>query len=159
MNTNDLTRKIIGAAMKVHSALGPGLLESVYHACLVHELAKVGMRLESNIPLAVLYDGVKMGVGFRLDMLVEDTAVLELKAVEAVLPVHKSQLLSYLRLSGKPVGLLINFNVCHLKDGIHRLINSSGSPQRTPAASAAPALCSPPIPLHPPGAAWTAAAP
>ncbi len=110
--------------MKVHSALGPGLLESAYEACLIHELTKRGLRVSSQVALPVAYDGVRLDVGYRIDLLVEDEVVVELKAVDLLLTIHQAQLLSYLRLSGKKVGLLINFNTGRMKDGIRRLVNN-----------------------------------
>jgi GxxExxY protein len=123
MNPNDLTGRIIEGAMKVHTVLGPGLLESAYEACLVHELAKMGLNSSSQVMLPVHYDGVRIDAGYRLDLLVEESVIVELKAIERVMPIHKAQLLSYLKLSGKQIGLLINFNVLHLKDGITRLVH------------------------------------
>ena len=121
---NALTDRILGAAFEVHTQLGPGLLESTYEACLAYELAKRGTRFELQVPLPVIYDGKKLlTVGYRIDILVENEIVLELKAIDALAAVHKAQLLSYLRHSGKRVGLLINFNVERLKDGIVRRIN------------------------------------
>lgn len=120
---NPLSKEIIGAAMKVHSALGPGLLESAYHGCLLHELKSRGIRVESEIQLPVHYNGTRIELGYRLDMIVEDLIIVELKAVDALIPIHQAQLISYLRLSGKQLGLLINFNVLHLKDGIKRIAN------------------------------------
>lgn len=101
--------------MKVHS-------ESAYTICLTHELVKRGLRVRSEVPLPVVYDTVKLDAGYRLDLLVEDTVIVELKAVEALAPIHQAQLLSYLKLSGKPIGLLINFHSLHLKDGIKRFV-------------------------------------
>ena len=126
METNEITGRVIGAAMKVHSALGPGLLESAYEACLVHELRKQGLRVESQVELPVVYEGVEIDVGYRLDLLVEDLVIVELKCVEAFTRIHEAQLLSYLKLSGKNVGLLINFHVAHLRDGVKRLVNGRG---------------------------------
>ena len=120
LGQKDLTEKIICAAMRVHTALGPGLLESAYEACLVHELLKIGLSARNQVELPVIYDGVAVEVGYRIDILVEDLVILELKAVDKILPIHKAQLISYLKLSGKEVGLLINFNVPHLRDGIDR---------------------------------------
>jgi len=117
---------VITAAMKVHSALGPGLLESTYQACLLYELGKMGVHAEAQIGLPVVYGGVKLDVGYRIDLLVEDLVIVELKSVDALSPIHEAQLLSYLKLSGKNLGLLINFNVTHLKDGIKRLVCGSG---------------------------------
>ena len=110
--------------MRVHSALGPGLLESVYEKCLRHELEKNGLRVQAQVWLPVEYDGVLIEGGYKIDLLVEDAVLIELKVVEQILEIHKAQLLSYLKLSNKRVGLLINFNVVHLRDGIRRLINS-----------------------------------
>jgi GxxExxY protein len=124
MDINEITGTVIDAAMKVHSALGPGLLESAYEACLVHELSKRGLKVQSQVGLPVSYDGVEIDVGYRIDVLVEDVVIVELKAVSVVAPIHEAQLLSYLRLSGKRVGLLINFNVLRLKDGIKRMVNN-----------------------------------
>jgi GxxExxY protein len=120
MRINDLTAAIIGAAMRVHSVLGPGLLESTYEGCLVHELNKQGVRTAAQVSVPVVYDGIKLEAGYRIDLLVEDTVIIELKAVDELAPIHKAQLRSYLKLSGKYVGLLINFNVVHLRDGIKR---------------------------------------
>ncbi|WP_241426373.1 GxxExxY protein [Geobacter benzoatilyticus] len=119
---DDISGEIIGAAMKVHSALGPGLLESAYEACLVHELKKRDVKVISQVALPVNYDGVTIELGYRLDLLVENKVIVELKAVEKVSPVHQAQLLSYMKLSGKKLGLLINFNVMHLRDGIKRVV-------------------------------------
>jgi GxxExxY protein len=114
---------VVDAAMRVHSVLGPGLLESAYATCLTHELRQRGLKVSCEVPLPVVYDGIKLDAGYRLDMLVEDAVIVELKAVEALAPIHQAQLLSYLKLSGKHVGLLINFHVVHLKDGIKRMVN------------------------------------
>ena len=123
MNLREVSGAVVDAAMRVHSALGPGLLESAYAACLTHELKKRGLRVVREVPLPVVYDGIKLEAGYRIDMLVEDAVIVELKAVEALAPIHQAQLLSYLKLSGRRVGLLINFHVLHLKDGIKRMIN------------------------------------
>jgi GxxExxY protein len=123
MDINKISGLIIEAAMRVHSALGPGLLESAYESCLVHELRKMGLIVLSQLLLPVVYDGTKIDAGYRIDCLVEDIVIVELKAVDKVLPIHEAQLLSYLKLSKKPLGLLINFNVVHLKDGIKRMAN------------------------------------
>ncbi len=125
MNINQVSGIVIDAAMKVHSALGPGLLEHTYHVVLMYELRKRGLKVESEVELPVIYDELKMDVGYRLDLLVEDCVVVELKAVEALAPIHHAILLAYLKLSGKKVGLLINFNVVHLKDGIKRMVNNA----------------------------------
>ena len=118
-----LTAAIIGSAIRVHSKLGPGLLESAYRACLAYELRKSGLSVECEVPLPIVYEGVHIDVGYRLDMLVESTVVVELKSITRVLQVHRSQLLSHLRIGSHPVGLLINFNVVRLKHGITRLAN------------------------------------
>ncbi len=123
MELNIISEKIIGAAMQVHRTLGPGLLESTYEACLKYELEKRGLKVRSQVGLPVIYDGIKINLGYRLDLLVEDSVIVELKAVNQITPVHEAQLLSYLKLSGKRLGLLINFNVMLLKDGITRRIN------------------------------------
>ncbi len=119
---NQVSGRIIEGALRVHSRLGPGVFEPVYEACLEYELGHLGMTVERQKAIPVLYDEVRLDCGFRLDLLVEDLVVVELKAVESLLPVHHAQLLSYLRLSGKPLGLLINFHEAHLRDGIHRKI-------------------------------------
>ena len=123
VNVNEITGQIVDSAMKVHSQLGPGLLESAYQGCLLFELHQRNIQARSQVELPVKYDGFTINVGYRIDLLVEDSVVVELKSIEAVLPIHKAQLLSYLKLSDKKVGLLINFNVLHLKDGITRLIH------------------------------------
>jgi len=134
MDLNDISGAVITAAMKVHSTLGPGLLENVYEACLAHELTKQRLRVASQLPLPVLYDGVRLDVGYRLDLLVEDAVIVELKAEQGgITDLHKAQLLTYLKLTGKHLGLIINFNVVHLRHGIKRLVNgiapeSSASP-------------------------------
>jgi GxxExxY protein len=120
---NKITGAVISAAMKVHSHLGPGLLESAYEACLAHELRKQGMRVAQQVGLPVVYDGEKIDLGYRIDLIVEDVVVVEIKSVEAINPVHQAQLLSYIRLSGRRVGLLINFHVAHLHDGIKRMVD------------------------------------
>jgi GxxExxY protein len=120
MDPNLITGNVIDAAMKVHSALGPGLLENAYEACLLHELHKRDMKALAQVTLPVRYDGIVLDLGYRLDLLVEDKVIVEMKAVEVVHPIHMAQLLSYLKLSGHRLGLLINFNVLHLKDGIQR---------------------------------------
>jgi GxxExxY protein len=107
----------------VHTALGPGLLESAYEACLVYELSKRGIVVRNQVPLPVVYEGVVIEVGYRIDLLVAETVIVELKSIDQLAPIHKAQLLSYLKLSGKKVGLLINFNVELLKQGITRIVN------------------------------------
>ena len=120
---NKITEIIIGAAMAVHRELGPGLLESAYEACLAYELPERGLSVERQKALPVKYRGVNVDCGYRIDLLVEGKVVIELKAVERLEAIHQAQLLSYLKLSGCKVGLLINFNVKVLKDGIRRLVN------------------------------------
>jgi len=120
---NQITRQIIGAAMRVHTALGPGLLESAYRACLIHELRKQGFKVASEVGLPVIYLGEKIDLGYRIDLIVADCVIVEIKCVEAINAVHKAQLLSYMRLSGRQIGLLINFHVEHLKDGIKRMVD------------------------------------
>ena len=122
MNKNEVSGAVVDAAMKIHSALGPGLLESAYAACLKHELIKRGLRVSCEVPLPVVYDAVRLEAGYRLDLVVEDTVVVELKAIEALAPIHQAQIISYLKLSGKPIGPLINFHSLHLKDGIKRFV-------------------------------------
>jgi GxxExxY protein len=118
-----ITGQVVDAAMKVHSALGPGLLESAYKACLAHALRKRGLRVVSELALPIVYDGVTIDVGYRIDLLVEEAVVVEVKAVSKALTIHQAQLLSYLRLSGHLVGLLINFHVRQLRHGITRMVN------------------------------------
>ena len=125
MELNRLSSRVIGAAITVHKELGPGLLESVYQACMMIELRSMGARAQSEVSLPIYYRGEKVeGEKFRLDILVEDTLIVELKSVEKVMPLHKKQLLTYLRLAKKPLGLLINFNEPLLKNGITRVINA-----------------------------------
>jgi GxxExxY protein len=119
-----ITKKIIGAAIYVHSHLGPGLLESAYEACLAQQISKCGLRVERQKQLPVLFEGSRVDCGYRIDLLVERKIIVEIKAVETVCSVHKAQLLSYLRLSGCKVGLLINFNVNMLRQGITRVVNN-----------------------------------
>ncbi len=120
---NQVSGIIVDAAIRVHSKLGPGLLESTYEACLGHELTLRGLGIERQVPLPIVYDTIRLDAGYRIDPLVDGSVIVELKSVESVLPIHKAQLLSYLKLSGKRLGLLINFNVVHLRDGICRLVN------------------------------------
>ena len=120
---DQVTRKIIGAAINVHRALGPGLLEGTYEACLAYELVQLGLKVERQKELPVHYRGVIIDCGYRLDLLVEDEVVIEVKAVEQLLPVHQAQVMSYLRMSGFRVGLLLNFNVRVLKQGLKRIVN------------------------------------
>src|SRR5436853_7195087 len=122
MDRNEISGAIVDAAMKVHSALGPGLLESAYAACLRHELIKRGLRVASEVPVPVVYDGIKLEAGYKLDLLVEDTVVVELKAVEALVPIHQAQIIPYLKLAKKPIGLLITCYCHHLKHAINNVI-------------------------------------
>jgi GxxExxY protein len=123
MELNELSGHVVDAAIKVHTALGPGLLESAYEACLMHELHKRGLKISSQVKMPISYDGLKIDAGYRIDLLVEDKLIVEIKAMERILPIHEAQLLSYLKLSGKKLGLLINFNVVLLKNGLKRIIN------------------------------------
>jgi GxxExxY protein len=120
---NKITEKIINGAISVHKELGPGLLESAYEACLVYELASQNLKVERQKSLPLRYRGIQLDCGYRLDLLIEESIIVEIKAIEKLEPIHEAQLLSYLKLSKCPVGLLINFNVKFLKDGIRRLVN------------------------------------
>ena len=121
---NNVTSGIIGAAIDVHRALGPGLLESAYEACLAYELIQREMKVEQQKPLPLIYRDVQLDCGYRIDLLVDDAVIVEIKSVDSLAPIHQAQLLSYLKLSGCEVGLLINFNVKLLKQGIVRMVNS-----------------------------------
>ncbi len=123
MHENEIAKEIVDAAYKVHTTLGPGLLESVYQAVMEYELRKRGLRVEGEQPIPVVYEGVHLEVGFRADLIVEDKVIVELKSVETVHPVHKKQLLTHLRLANKRLGLLINFGAFLIKDGISRVAN------------------------------------
>lgn len=116
-----LTQKVIGCAIEVHRTLGPGLLESTYQQCLAHELLLAGIQFRIQVPISVDYKGVTLDCGYRADILIEDELIVELKAVEQILSVHEAQLITYMRLAEMPTGLLLNFNVRYLKDGIRRL--------------------------------------
>lgn len=120
---NEISRQIVDAAVQVHKKLGPGLLESVYRECLVYELQKRGLRVEVEVQVPIVYDGVPLKSALRLDLLVEAEVIVELKSIEDVLAVHRAQLLSYLKLTNKRLGLLLNFNVPLIKSGIYRLVN------------------------------------
>jgi GxxExxY protein len=135
MQLNEITGTIIDSAMKVHSALGPGLLESTYEICLLHELRKRSLEVKSQLSLPVAYDGVRLDAGYRIDLLVESSVIVELKAVERLLPVHEAQTLSYLKLSGYTVGLLLNFNVVHFKNGIKRIVNNFKNSAPSPSSA------------------------
>ena len=121
---NGLTEEIIGAAIEVHRALGPGLLESAYEECLAHELSLASISFARQVALPVTYKAVQLDCGYRLDFVVEDTVVVELKAVDGLQAIHEAQLLTYLKLGGWPIGLLINFNVPVLKTGIKRMVHN-----------------------------------
>ncbi len=124
MTENELSERIIGAAIKVHKTLGPGLLESAYEECLFYELKKMNLFVEKQKPMPLIYDEVKLDIGYRIDLLVEKLVVIELKSVEALNDVHLAQILTYLKLSGCKLGLLLNFNVSLLKNGIRRVVNN-----------------------------------
>jgi GxxExxY protein len=129
---NAITGKIIAAAIRVHRALGPALLESAYEACTAFELVQDGLRVEQQKPLPLLYQEVRLDCGYRLDLLVEGEVIVEIKATDGLAPIHEAQLLSYLKLSGCRVGLLINFNVTVLKEGIRRIVNEFPDSLRSP---------------------------
>ncbi|HWD00669.1 MAG TPA: GxxExxY protein [Candidatus Sulfopaludibacter sp.] len=123
LEENSLTEKILGAAIEVHKHLGPGLLESAYEECLCLELSRSGLRFQRQVHLPVQYKGLKLDCAYKMDVVVEESVIVEIKAVEELLPIHKAQILTYLRASGKRIGLLINFNVTKLKDGVRRVLN------------------------------------
>ncbi|MFT6872292.1 MAG: GxxExxY protein [Roseivirga sp.] len=123
MQLNDISKQIIGAAIEVHKALGPGLLESAYQECLYFELVNMGLSVRKEVPRPIVYKDVKLDHGYRIDLLVEEQVVVELKTVEFLADVHFAQTLTYLKLGNYKLGLLINFNVTLLKDGIKRIIN------------------------------------
>ena len=124
MKENEVAQVIVDVAFQVHKQLGPGLLESVYQTVMAHELRKRGLRVQSEAPVPVVWDGIRMEVGFRADLLVEQCVMVELKSVESVAPVHKKQLLTYLRIADRRLGLLINFGTALIKDGISRVVNN-----------------------------------
>ena len=123
MNENELGERILGCALTVHRAIGPGLLESVYETCLAHEMGKADLRFSRQLPQPVMYDGLIIDAGYRLDLLVEGPVVVEVKAVDKIVDVHRAQLLSYLKLGGYRLGYLLNFNVSLMKQGIVRIAN------------------------------------
>jgi GxxExxY protein len=123
MTPNEASHVVIGCAMKVHSALGAGVLESACDACLYYELTQAGLQFDHQVHLPIVYQGVQLATAYRVDFIVENCLVIEVKCVERVLPVHRAQLLSYLRLTRHRLGLLVNFNVPHMRNGIHRVIN------------------------------------
>ncbi len=122
MELNELSAQVIGCGIKVHSALGPGLLESAYQECLCYELQECGLRVKKELALPIVYKDVKLDHGYRIDLLVEDQIVIEIKTVEAFTDVHTAQVLTYLKLGNYPLGLLLNFHVSRMKDGIKRLV-------------------------------------
>jgi GxxExxY protein len=121
--TNPITSSIIGCAIRVHRETGPGLLESAYFSCMVFELKEARLSVLLQYPIPLVYRGIHLNAGYRADMLVDDTVLVELKSVESLAPIHTAQMLTYLKLSRKPVGLLINFDVPVLKDGVERILN------------------------------------
>jgi GxxExxY protein len=123
MTENEIAKEIVDSAYKIHTSLGPGLLESVYESVLAYELNKRGMQVERQRPLPVIYEKIRLDEGFRADLIVSDKVIVELKSVEDVAPVHKKQLLTYLRLADKRLGLLINFGAARIKEGITRIVN------------------------------------
>lgn len=123
MTENEIANKVIGLAIEVHSALGPGLLESAYQECLFYKLGKAGLKVEKEKPMPLIFEGVKLECGYRIDLLVENKIVIELKSVEALNHVHMAQTLTYMKLGNYKLGLLINFNVSLLKNGIKRVVN------------------------------------
>lgn len=124
MSINELTGHIIGASMEVHRRLGPGPLESAYEECLCYELSRIGIPHTRQVPVPIIYRYQRLDVGYRLDILVSEEVIVEIKAIEKLLPIHEAQLLTYLRLTGRQAGLLINFNVPVLRDGIKRVVNN-----------------------------------
>jgi GxxExxY protein len=123
MNENEISFQIIGAALKLHKILGPGLFESVYEAALAYDLKEMGLKVETQLPVPLQYKEIKMEHGFRMDMLVENKVVVEIKSVERLIPIHFTQTLTYLRLTDRKLGLLINFNSVLLRDGVQRVVN------------------------------------
>ena len=122
MHENEISRQIVDSAFRIHTTLGPGLFESVYEAALVYELSHRGLQVQSQHPIPVVYESMRMETGFRADLLVEGKVIVEIKSIESIAPVHKKQVLTYLRFSGARLGLLINFNVALIKEGITRLV-------------------------------------
>lgn len=123
MTENELSNKIIGAAIELHKVLGPGLLESAYENALAYDLKEIGFKVNQQVPMPFVYKEIKLDVGYRLDLLIEEIVIVEVKSVDMLAPVHYSQLLTYLKLSKLKLGLLINFNTKLLNDGIHRVVN------------------------------------
>lgn len=124
MSENEIGEMLLGCAIRVHSALGPGLLESAYEACLLYELDKAGLKTTRQVPVPLIYTEVELDVGYRIDLLVEETVIVEVKAVEQLLPIHTAQILSYLRLSDRKLGYLLNFNTVQMRKGIKRVVNN-----------------------------------
>ncbi|HVS21890.1 MAG TPA: GxxExxY protein [Pyrinomonadaceae bacterium] len=146
MTDYELTQNVIGCAMKVHSALGPGLLESAYQECLFFELVKAGLFVEKQKPMPFFYSDVKLECGYRVDLMIEQRLILEIKSVEAINDIHLAQVLTYLKLANCRFGLIMNFNVLHLREGIRRVVNrydDSASSAKTSAASAVNSPSSP----------------
>jgi GxxExxY protein len=123
MTENEIAKKIVNAAYKVHTTLGPGLLESVYRAAMQYELRNEGLQVEVEYPIPVIYQGIRLEIGFRADLFVENKVIVELKSLETIHPIHKKQLLTHIRLADKSLGLLINFGALLIKDGISRVVN------------------------------------
>ncbi len=121
-NLNEISYAIIGCAYKVHRQIGPGLLESTYEVCLEYELKKAGLHVQKQVYLPVIYESIRLDAGYKIDLLIENQIIVELKAIDKIAPVHQAQLMAYLKLSGKQLGLLINFNVPDLQQGIKRII-------------------------------------
>lgn len=124
MNIEDIAKKIVHAAIKVHKTLGPGLLKSVYQKCLRHELEKAGLKTEYEVPIPVNYENIRIDTGFRADMIVEDAVIIENKTVDSIAPIHEAQLLTYLKMTEKNLGFLLNWNVVLMKHGIKRMVNN-----------------------------------
>jgi len=124
MREDEITSKVIGAGIEVHKVLGPGLLESAYEECLCYELSQIGLSFERQVDLPVIYKGVHLDCGYRMDLVVENSVIVEIKAVEQIIKIHEAQLLSYLKLYGKTVGLLLNFHSPILKNGLKRIVNN-----------------------------------
>lgn len=129
MNENQIAKIAVDTAFSIHTKLGPGLLETVYEVILAHDLRKRGLRVERQVPIPILYDGLRFDEGFRADLVVEDKVIVELKSIEALLPVHAKQVLTQIKLTDRKLGLLINFGADRLKDGIKRLINGTLEPE------------------------------
>ena len=124
MNENEISKIIFDCALKVHKKLGPGLLESIYEECMYHELKKMNITIVKEMPLSLRYDDIKFNVGYRVDLMVDEKVIIEIKAVEAIIDIHIAQLLTYLKISKCKLGILINFNVALLKNGFKRIVNN-----------------------------------